>query len=1183
MASGPAEEKERIPVALEEEDWEVIISGRPPGEEYEKGKWEEFQGRERGPPNVLSMTQNCSGGPGEAPSEPLGSTRTSGSKTERKSEGKGDLSKERSKGTGEIPPFPGSDSASSSSSSSSSSSPPTRTKIDQRIEGLCEDAMKFLSKDDPIDTWVKTVFKEVQKDLDAGNIAEARTKISPAMRRVLCMAKTRRGRTSLQKHYGKWDKLLDELAVATSPIMDWFLYDWERFKKTEIGTWLITECGLEKPAPHIQHVMYRKPQLKDESGKPKIYDIKKNMIMLAVLARLTWKVDPSLGQDKDCVRCMLNGFLTTGPIPESHNKDWEPETRKKRISQYTLDDTEKSNYEAVQNGTYQGVKPPPQPYEFLSDFMLRVIYKVGCEDLMREGLKTEALPHHKTKAPFARTFGVEQGKVRPIVYHKMLNHWATSSERMRLLGTEAVIEAIGMAMAPPGGEADALRSGAPQTRKAMMRSIEKETKRRKEALEAQRPIIDPQAPTYDPYGRLTKADRKHIKSAQERHHLSDEDIWKALGSPDPAAKRRKFDEHDAEFAKAAEKLERAKANADSVSKEWDAIMAAVELWDIVDDQETRERPPWLMIRDMSQAFFQLPVRDPAMNLECWWKPGFYEERKHWDVKINPDAAEYSAKTVDANGKRPGYHEIRGSFVAGMGNVHSIFAWVRFSELLMQICNTLLGIPLIAYVDDNIIVGRPEIAQQQLALFDKLLDKLGIFREQTKSHQHDAVTAVLKALGMDYTRVVIDGREEMLVAPSEARLGKAVRRVSELIGHLQGTFDPSKTADDGPLSHKKALEAVGSLADIASGHREDFMFSVHRAIYSNFTCSKKRWLKGTEAKDRRKRLCLWLNRTLRNTLNQGPKLIDYRTRRVAWLYTDASFPDKGTGEVPYVGGVLIRPGFPPQAFSIPMACPNQAPWAVPGTEREGAVSEEHKQWNRFGIFELEACALHIGLDLWGNELRGTRLMAKIDNVGVIAARVGGISQNNAAVTVLDRIRRLAAEKDISIWSTYVLSECNIADLFTPKGDRHRAARKATAAALGVTPEDPQHKQAATRLYTSIRWSDNKAWASAAGVYGSLQDARISFEKLRKQWAKKIKKAFGYPETEDEKIDYDVEGLEDKTFLLGWAKKVREEEREEAQAARDQAAKSAAASAEEKLMENAPDSSQDIIKWVLQQAP
>ena len=1089
----------------------------------------------------------------------------------------------------------------------------------RRIRAICK-RFAALQESEPIERWVTGALREAERDLRKGNVARSINSLPRMLEHILRWGKSEAGARQLFTHYTAMERMITQLDEATRPIQDAFFDDWATFSATGIGAWLIETCRVEPPAPHIKKVLYRKPTLKDEDGVKKEYEINKNFILFAVLLKMTWQADPQMGRDYDLLRSLLNGFLTTGPIPRSGNDQWSEESRLKRLSQYTDEDLTSKSLDAVQQGTYVGEPPPQQPYAFLNDFMVRCIYKNGCYDLVQEGLKTKLDDYRDAKAPYARTFGVEQGKIRPIVYHKFLNFWTTSTERMRLLGTDAIIEAIAMAMSPPGQEEDAVRSGIAQQKKHINTQIDEETQRRKTALAEGRNIADEIGVLFDPAAwgcPLPPQDQRILTDAREseakRRRLDDEQVRQATkrlnlareqwinqsgASSDPGP-----DNPDATTSSDATTTTRATSNREGPILE--LVRSAQDLWNTLDTSLQRMPPPWLCLRDMSQAFFQLPVRDPQMNVESWFRPEDFDDVKDKPQDIPQPGDPELGKRRNAKGKRPGTAELWCSFVAGMGNVHSIFAWVRFSEAVMAITNTLLHIPMIAYVDDNIIIGTRRLAARQLALFDLFLDRVGIFRENTKSNQHSDVRKALTALGMDYTHVTVprartetndtsadtratpsaqqdctpDGSspvgrrpsstgptssgtfqkgprtggrattasstQEVMVAPSTKRIQKAITRIAALTAALHSPATDRQTLE--ARSWKAAVKAAGSLTDITAGHRDDFIFSIHRSIYVNFTASETLWKANTEGTKGRELLCQWLQRALRNTITQGPRLLDFRVRKVAWVYTDASFPDKGLGEVPYIGGVFIRPGHPVRAFSIPMGNPNAWPWAKlddrdlrttrpslpPGRDPR---TEAEKLWDSYGIFELEACAVYVALDLWGEHLRGTRTIFRIDNIGVVASRAAGRSKNRSATQLLDRIRRLATHYDTKIWATYVLSELNIADLFTPKDAKHRRARAAVAAYLNVPEEDPRDAEAVARMYKAIRTTD----ASLTGRGASTTDLSALFEEQRKEWTRT-----NLPAAEEAEINYDVGTIDESdpsSFTLPLTKDVRIAERE-----------------------------------------
>ena len=1089
----------------------------------------------------------------------------------------------------------------------------------RRIRAICGQ-FSSLHADDPVERWVAGALREMERDLRKGNVARSINALPRMLKHILRWGKSDAGIRQLKAHYKAKEKMLTALDDATRPIQDAFFDDWDAFKATGIGAWLIDTCGVEPPAPHIRKVLYRTPTLKDENGVKRQYTINKNFILFAVLLRMTWQADPAMGRDHDLLRSLLNGFLTTGEIPRSGNDQWAEESRLKRLNQYTDEDLTGKSLTAVEQGTYVGEAPPGQPYPFLNDFMVRCIYKNGCYDLVQEGLK-EKLPHYReAKAPYARTFGVEQGKIRPIVYHKFLNFWTTSTERMRLLGTDAIIEAIAMAMAPPGQEDAAVRAGIPQQKKHINAQIAEETQRRKDALAEGRDIADMAGALFDPrvWGcDIPQPDADALEAARDseakRRRLDDERIRAA--TRDMNETRQRWAAGTATNSTPQTSSPTHTPAATGAETAIELLRSTQRLWHALDTSARRQPPPWICLRDMSQAFFQLPVRDPDMNVESWFRPANFDDVKDDPQDIPQPGDPELGKKRNAKGKRPGEAELWRSFVAGMGNVHSIFAWVRFSEAVMAITNTLLHVPMIAYVDDNIIIGTRQLAAAQLALFDLFLDRVGIFRENTKSNQHSDVVNALTALGMDYTHVVVPpptaeaspepgttpdqatsapvdsrhtgdpptgtpatgtgasgardadlgersgpahaagptttatatGTKEMMVAPSAKRIQKAITRIADLTAALQA----AKPTREGLQSRswKVGVQAVGSLTDITAGHREEFIFSLHRSIYVNYTASETLWDAQTSTAKGRAVLCQWLGRALRNTIAQGPKLLDFRVRDIAWVYTDASFPDKGQGEVPYIGGVLVRPGQPVQAFSIPMGNANAWPWKrvtttagpVPPAGQSGRDprTELEKLWDSYGIFELEACAVYVALDLWGSNLRGTRTIFRIDNIGVVASRTAGRSTNKTATLLLDRIRRLANHHNIKMWATYVLSELNIADLFTPKDGKHRRARAVAAAFLGVPEEDPRDAEAVTRMYKAIRTTDKVLTGSA-----STTGLTAAFEAQRKEWARTaLPELAGGGQLE---VDYDMEVInteDPNSFLLPLTKDVRIAEREE----------------------------------------
>ena len=914
-----------------------------------------------------------------------------------------------------------------------------------------------------------------------------------AMKHTIAKSKTPTGRAQLKEQYKKDIAWLKQQSEETIPIMDLFFNNFDEFAKTEDGKWLIEVAGVVKPLPHIKDVLYREVEEKID-GKVSVVFSKKNGVLFGRLMRRYWDIAGDIeGRDLALVREVMNGFKVIDTIQESNLTTWIPETRAKMN---TVQITHDKQAHSVEEFLTQGFKTedlPDQPPKHATDFdlmhMARTILKLAAKGICR-GPYT-GRDRLKCKGVIARTFPVRQEtKARPIVHPKDPNALSPSLEKMRIIGTEGIMDAFHMCAAPQGMEDLARTAAAPFTKKVAAAHIYEQVVRRRNWKLDGTPLHDPHQETWNLHAWLaysTYATRRNHEMVHEmpgyRPIITTRDKVQAffqLAVDNPSLNwmtvwltRLTGVEHTVKWSKWTRRCiewdperHQVVVNRDLTPPDGAAIRKGTALSYI---GAHRISPTWGESgpRELARIVRDIDDHTPDKAVQLRTLGRIIDLSSLDDTPYKDVAEEIKDKITTYRKHREGEPVCLESSAMGMGARHSIFGFGRYAEGIMGIAQYVFSIPVIIYIDDNITISHPELAEIQQELHDGLLDALGCFREHSKADTH--LYQVLEypagpkvtALGVDYEHV---GDTATMIYPKPKRMDKAIARVGQLCSDLA---DAHKSPP-----FRQGQKTVGSLLDVTVTNREMKSFAVHKRIYRHFTATERVWKGAMLSGPMRASLSRLIRAALANAILEGPKFIDPKVaiREVMWMMSDASMPD--SAELlknpekcypPFIGAVLFREGCPPLSFSIPVGIkPPKGRYDTAAflTARErvyrrfglngngAAALAQRRLGEMAGIFELEAIAVWTALALWHQELQRGRLVAAIDNTGVISAAAAGASSSKLASKVLTATNDMLARYDIHFAPIYVLSELNLGDAMTPKNDRHAALRDAALKALGT---------------------------------------------------------------------------------------------------------------------------------------
>ena len=144
----------------------------------------------------------------------------------------------------------------------------------------------------------------------------------------------------------------------------------------------------------------------------------------------------------------------------------------------------------------------------------------------------------------------------------------------------------------------------------------------------------------------------------------------------------------------------------------------------------------------------------------------------------------------------------------------------------------------------------------------------------------------------------------------------------------------------------------------------------------------------------------------------PRMVEASSGEVFFLFTDASFNSEArTGGL---GGVLLdQTGVVVSWFG----------GEVDENFCNSFMAEDQEQ----AIGELEAFAVLVALNLWGDLLSSRHLVSFLDNEGSRFLILKGYSSNLTLGKIVHEISLLEEEKCIMAWYSRVPTEANVADL------------------------------------------------------------------------------------------------------------------------------------------------------------
>ena len=481
-----------------------------------------------------------------------------------------------------------------------------------------------------------------------------------------------------------------------------------------------------------------------------------------------------------------------------------------------------------------------------------------------EGLQEE-IPMYAPNFPHGTCMPCDQStdvrtKIRRIDDFKQHNACARTFERLRVPGLHMLNEILEAYMAPAGQE--------DRTRRLRGAKLKKEA-----SAEIEEQVIK----------------RKVMKEACRRHNLP-EDTW---------AHEKYYRPWSAEFMQ---------------EKGW---LTPPEIQ--TEQEEETGLVPGILLRDFAQAFFQAAAERTEYNIIAQWFPS---DDVHEDEETRKRLEAEDEKNMRTGRPRKGRWRKFKSAVAGMGSIHSIFAWCRMAEQIMAMINTHGDVICLIYIDDVIVPMAMPLLRPAAEYVDTLFDRLGFYREQTKATSHE-LSAAIRVLGVTYRRTPLG----FLTAPTAGRIQKTLIACQEAIQMLrevnqeaarknpldkqvqkqiqEGKIDrKSIWGAMGPYEQNILQKAIGGLMSCLYDNRErgghEYLELLWRPVGQGI------FLVNVPPES----LIFYIMQAALAVLEQGPAFLRGTQRKVMGMWTDASRPgdqEDQNGkerEYPTIGGVLV---------------------------------------------------------------------------------------------------------------------------------------------------------------------------------------------------------------------------------------------------------------------------------------
>lgn len=744
--------------------------------------------------------------------------------------------------------------------------------------------------------------------------------------------------------------------------------------------------------------------------------------------------------DYDGVAILFRGSEWTGVVPRSG--EYPIEIRESRL---TIDkEAPCSTLEQFENkSTDKNLGPRDQPPNFNTFFELSKVAR-EAQDHDDRGLSKII---QSTEVEAAKTFGVPQkgGKVRRIFWPEIINQYATASERMILVGIRGVMALTGAAVADVGNEKLGAVSGVMQSRADLFRQVEIQVDERRAEKATQLPGKDTQAS--NPH----KPHRGPIRTSGSHNHT------KVQSAPPRHSSRPKTSRN---------------ANGALI---------------VQDDTPVKDGTgfiPMIFLRDFKGAFYQLFVRDLRYNAMQVWRPDGFELPFDSDEFAAKAKLDEELRTSGRNKDRKGVFRLYQSHVAGMGNRHSVWSWVRTSKIV----ETMLiyaHIPTIIYVDDVIVLISRRLRKTAEWAVDAILDRIGFFREQTKTvaHNDQAQSSTLEVLGIGVTRT----QTAMAFHPMPSKVLKMSERAQSLFTKLLDAETALRTGTTIPhIEHKlDVATTVGMIAHVAQIQQVPAAGDALREITMDLAPTPDIWARTLSFPGPLRRMKAALAQAVSEAASQSPTVFHLSRRESAVIFDDASRCSQ-TGKVVLCSFLFTRKGN--YAFSTELS-QKVADLAFGQTgDMQELVEDAH-----IGIGEAAAYSLatHFWTSTHSEFLEGAVVKRFQDNLGAEANahKIGGKTQlERAFMSVAGDI---VTKFQILQLFGYVRSELNISDTGTAKTDEMIRLYNLVLKVLQI-------KDMSTKTHLVREWEtsvmkriNERKQVIASGFRASLQTLGIQF--------------------------------------------------------------------------------------------
>ena len=340
---------------------------------------------------------------------------------------------------------------------------------------------------------------------------------------------------------------------------------------------------------------------------------------------------------------------------------------------------------------------------------------------------------------------------------------------------------------------------------------------------------------------------------------------------------------------------------------------------------------------------------------------------------------------------------------------------RIATLNSRIINK-AGIPCVVYIDDTVLLCRPDIAKEQERIVEKFYSLSGWKMSTSKKESH-LTDKVVKVLGVNYVR----SETSMEMEIPEKKIEETRDSLKEVIKHCKA--GKGLKVKSLPKAHGRCIFATSlePWRPNASAIRALGQFGSEAAMYKSFRDS------GTSA------ILAAATKALEGLKNIKGIKID---KESAFIQIRKSLSDAATPETPMMGGILPHHigERDPEGWSVnwkQLFPENVEFWKQPGTQAIDAR-------NHIGIWEL--AAVWINLRMFKEEYRGKKVYVFCDNSGDVNILMNATSNCFVCQLIAEMIIQLLKDLDCCVYFLYINTERNPADFLTRDDKLYRLFEK-----------------------------------------------------------------------------------------------------------------------------------------------